>query len=466
MTQIFLVDDDELIREMLGRYLEQKQYQVRLFSTPDDVLEAVSGTQPDLIITDVQMPGMTGLDLVSRLRQNHVQCPVVFITGRPTDEVRDRADALDVVGVWEKSVGDIPSLVALVKSAVGMAAPDDGLGLDRLRMGFLSEVSHEIRTPLTAVRIALEGLLAEATQPLTRDQRTLVDISFRNLDRVIGVVERQLSFLHVTLGEVSIARRLTTLREVLEEPSAPGLDDELSMIAASDQTAAVLFTDPDRLRGIIQHIQRTGDDVKLDVEEMGQSGDIVMTFADTNLSGSCDDATVLGRKPGSPSELERRACHRLIEVLGGTIEIIENGSQESVRITLPVLPPYHRRGDFVAPLKALRELSRLSGKTTALFGCRIIDPDAPHWLVWSREFYQRCLVTMADGDVLVRGREPGSYYLGLLDRNADEIEHILRFLSGPTSTGADEWLRAELHHLLLPGDSYSEDVLLELEAGS
>ena len=69
-------------------------------------------------------------------------------------------------------------------------------------------------------------------------------------------------------------------------------------------------------------------------------------------------------------------------------------------------------------------------------------------------------------DVLIRGREPGSYYLGLLDRNTDEIEHILRFLSGPISTGPDEWLRAELHHMLLPGDDYSEDILLELEAGS
>jgi len=464
MTQIFFVDDDDLIREMLGRHLEQKQYRVRSFSSPEDVLEAACDAPPDLVITNVQMPGMSGLDLVDRLRKDRVQCPVIFTTGRPIDEVRQRAEAFDAVGVWEKSVRDIPTLVELVKSAVGIAAPDDGLGLDQLRMGFLTEISHELRTPLTAVRVALEGLLADSRRPLTRDQQALIDVGCRNLDRVIGVVEKQLSLLHVTLGDVCVARRLATLREVLEGPAAQGADDAAAFTADYDQTA-VLFTDPDRLRGIIHHILRTGKDVQLTMEEMGQSGDIVMTFTHTNLAGADESGGIFGYSPGAPGDLERRACCRLIEVLGGTIEIIEEGSGESVRIVLPVLPPYHRYGDFVAPLRALRELSRLSGKSTALVGCRIIDPNAPHWLDWSREFYQRCLVTIADGDLLVRGREPGSYYFGLIDRNSDEIEHILRFLSGPTQFGPNEWLSAELHHTLLPGDTYSEDLLLELETG-
>ena len=64
MHNIWIADDDKAIRVVLEESLSSAGFQTKSFSSADELLESLDKNQPDLIITDVQMPGMLGYDLL------------------------------------------------------------------------------------------------------------------------------------------------------------------------------------------------------------------------------------------------------------------------------------------------------------------------------------------------------------------------------------------------------------------
>ncbi len=78
---VYVVDDDEAVRDSLQWLLEGKDYRVRCFESAEVFLERYDSKEVACLIVDVRMEGMSGLDLQNRLVENHSPLPVVFITG-------------------------------------------------------------------------------------------------------------------------------------------------------------------------------------------------------------------------------------------------------------------------------------------------------------------------------------------------------------------------------------------------
>lgn len=79
-ARIWVIDDDRSIRWVLERALKQAQMDVRSFDNADEALHALDRSQPDAIITDIRMPGMSGLDLLAEIAARRPQLPVVIMT--------------------------------------------------------------------------------------------------------------------------------------------------------------------------------------------------------------------------------------------------------------------------------------------------------------------------------------------------------------------------------------------------
>ena len=80
MHNIWIADDDEAIRLVLEESLSNAGFKTKSFSSADDLLENIDKEQPDLIITDVQMPGMLGYDLLKHINNNYENIPVIVMT--------------------------------------------------------------------------------------------------------------------------------------------------------------------------------------------------------------------------------------------------------------------------------------------------------------------------------------------------------------------------------------------------
>ena len=90
---ILVVDDEPNIREIVGLYLERAGFQVRLAADGPAALQALTAALPDLVILDVMLPGIDGLEITRRLRREGAT-PVILLTARR--EEADRIEGLEL----------------------------------------------------------------------------------------------------------------------------------------------------------------------------------------------------------------------------------------------------------------------------------------------------------------------------------------------------------------------------------
>lgn len=96
MPYIMAVDDDLEVLETLGRVLERELYDVSLASSAQEALELLENRTPDILILDIMMPGMDGITMCRRLRNDSrfMALPILFLTAKgSTDDIVDGLDA-------------------------------------------------------------------------------------------------------------------------------------------------------------------------------------------------------------------------------------------------------------------------------------------------------------------------------------------------------------------------------------
>ncbi|PXY19999.1 response regulator transcription factor [Prauserella flavalba] len=84
---VLVVDDDENVRDVVRRYLEVAGFRVELAGDGERALELLAGHRPDLVVLDVMMPGISGLEVCRRLRESS-EVPVVMLTALGEEENR------------------------------------------------------------------------------------------------------------------------------------------------------------------------------------------------------------------------------------------------------------------------------------------------------------------------------------------------------------------------------------------
>ncbi|MFQ5789059.1 MAG: sigma-54-dependent transcriptional regulator [Acidobacteriota bacterium] len=78
---VLVVDDDVEVCDVVGRWLEQDGYEVEGLHSGESCLRALTRTLPDAVCLDLQMPGMSGLETLERVKANHSHLPVIILTG-------------------------------------------------------------------------------------------------------------------------------------------------------------------------------------------------------------------------------------------------------------------------------------------------------------------------------------------------------------------------------------------------
>ena len=80
MKPIWVVDDDHSIRFVLDKALTREQFTVRTFASTREVLKALEGDAPQVLVSDIRMPGGSGIELLSQVKQMHPGLPVIIMT--------------------------------------------------------------------------------------------------------------------------------------------------------------------------------------------------------------------------------------------------------------------------------------------------------------------------------------------------------------------------------------------------
>ena len=125
-TLVLVADDSKVVRIKTGRLLAQHQYQVSYANDGLDALQQLQANLPDVVITDVEMPGMDGFELTRRLRGNAqtAHLPVIMITAAD-DRHRDEAAQAGVSVLLGKPYPE-DELIAHIRRVLGQARAEAG----------------------------------------------------------------------------------------------------------------------------------------------------------------------------------------------------------------------------------------------------------------------------------------------------------------------------------------------------
>ncbi len=103
---ISIVDDDASMREATKQLVMSLGFDAHVFSSAEAFLRSSRLHDSACLITDVQMPGMSGVELQDALHTNGHQVPMIFMTALPEEHVRDRVLNAGAVGFLSKPFGD------------------------------------------------------------------------------------------------------------------------------------------------------------------------------------------------------------------------------------------------------------------------------------------------------------------------------------------------------------------------
>ena len=194
---LFLVDDDESVLRGIARLLKSAGYSVHTFSSAQEFLDNAQFTQkPTCLILDVQMPGLSGLDLQRDLQKTHAPLAIVFITGHGDIPMSVRAIKGGAIDFLTKPVHDADLLEA-VENGLARAVTD-----------------HAKRTELDAIR-----RLTETLTPREREVMALVVAGRLNkqIAGELGTVEKTVKVHRARVMEKMKVRSLAELVRMIQK---------------------------------------------------------------------------------------------------------------------------------------------------------------------------------------------------------------------------------------------------------
>jgi two-component system response regulator FixJ len=150
---VHVVDDDEAMRDSMAFLLRAENFQVQTYAAATDFLKALPQIKTGCVVTDVRMPGMSGLELLQRLRELKVSLPVIVVSGHgdvPLAVEAMKTGALDFI---EKPFSDEVFLRA-VRMAVTAHA------IDSQRQAQKATIDSRLKSLSNREREVLEGLVA------------------------------------------------------------------------------------------------------------------------------------------------------------------------------------------------------------------------------------------------------------------------------------------------------------------
>lgn len=193
---VFVVDDDPEVREALALLFDSVGLQIRTYASAQDYLDQFDPNMPGCLVLDVRMPGISGLDLQTRLSAQNIHPPIIIITGHGDVPMAVRAVRAGAVDFIEKPFNDQALLDSVHKA----------IELDAGRRGEASRLAD----------------LKERYESLTpREKEVLVQVAAGKRNKVIA------ADMNVTQSTVEAHRA-----KVMEKMEAKSLSDLMRMVLA------------------------------------------------------------------------------------------------------------------------------------------------------------------------------------------------------------------------------------------
>ena len=246
LLSVLLVEDDAIDRRLIERVLAACPQRVKFTTDSAWCLskgkECLCNKDYDIVLLDLMLPDSTGLDTVRRIREVNSHVPIVVLTG--IDDVETGLSAIHIGAMDYLVKGEVLDKVlvrtiqyAVERSRMRIALQEANEQLERqvaertrklsttnellkkeiierkateakmksameIKLQFVSTVSHELRTPLTALKESIRLVVEEKTGKVNDEQKELLTLAKRNVDRLGRLINDVLDFQKIESGRM------------------------------------------------------------------------------------------------------------------------------------------------------------------------------------------------------------------------------------------------------------------------
>ena len=203
--RILVVDDEPFITDLLASALRFEGFEVEVASTGAQALEMVRPGRHTLVMLDVMLPDVDGVEVCHRMRERGVRVPVVFLTAR--DSTEDKVTGLGVGDDYVTKPFSLDELVARVRAVLRRSGHDSGDGTEMRFADLVMNVdTHEVwrhgnRIELTATEFNLLRHLLEHPRRVVPKHEILDHVWGYDFDGDASIVETYISYLRKKIDE-------------------------------------------------------------------------------------------------------------------------------------------------------------------------------------------------------------------------------------------------------------------------
>ena len=115
--KISIIDDDAFLLEGMENFVRSLGHDVLTFTSAEDFLSSGHAQDSSCLLADIQLPGMSGIELQKTLIADGYRLPVIFVSGHADENVRAGAEKVGAVGFLEKPI-NVASLLRLLRKAL------------------------------------------------------------------------------------------------------------------------------------------------------------------------------------------------------------------------------------------------------------------------------------------------------------------------------------------------------------
>ncbi|MFH0724826.1 MAG: response regulator [Pseudomonadota bacterium] len=352
-VHVLVVDDELSVCKMLSMRLERSGYRCRTAPDGETALRLLSEEKVDLIITDINMPGIDGIELTRKVK-SAFDIDVMVMTGQIEVYTYEEIIAAGASDFIQKPVSTKELILRLarvlrerellrqqrVSLAVMRAAKDQAESANRAKSEFLANMSHELRTPMNGLMGMLHLTL---DTPLNEEQREYLSLAMSSAESLLRHIDDILDFSRIEAGKLgieSVTMRLSAVMASAIQPfvlqaGAKGValryqvDPEVPDILSGDPDRlrqvlmnlfgnAVKFTESGRVEGAVKVLEKDVESVVLHFQVLDTGIGVEQQHTETIFDAFIQADGSLTRRYGGMG-LGLSICKRLVEMMNGRI---------------------------------------------------------------------------------------------------------------------------------------------------
>jgi two-component system sensor histidine kinase/response regulator len=218
---VFVIDDDDVMLLSCRRILEKEGYEVETFESGAAGLSRLGATKPQLLLVDLKMPELDGLQVIARVRELDPDLVIAVITGYAT--IATAVDAMKAGAYDFLPKPFTPDELRLVarrgceRWQLGEEARQARLAKDVAERRIITFVSHQLKSPLAAAKQYMDVLLHTSAGTLPPTAAEWLGRSQTRLQEMLDLIDDWLTLAHAERGTLGQKDATSDLREVVTQ---------------------------------------------------------------------------------------------------------------------------------------------------------------------------------------------------------------------------------------------------------